>query len=152
MKRIAIALIATFAALSVWAQPSLQTPAPVQTPQSVGMAVNVTGLVTQSFRNQLSNVVEKMPLYVDARIMTSSTGGVTLDFDNGCDVTLKENESIKVSDDKDCAALWAAVTPVGGPAAVVTATSSTIPALVIGAGGAAAIIISNNNKNKSSGS
>ena len=104
MKKIAIALIATFAALSVWAQPSLQTPAPVQTPQSVGMAVNVTGLVTQSFRNQLSNVVEKMPLYVDARIMTSSTGGVTLDFDNGCDVTLKENESIKVSDDKDCAA------------------------------------------------
>ncbi|HPL80417.1 MAG TPA: hypothetical protein PKY40_15505 [Burkholderiaceae bacterium] len=116
------------------------------------MAVNVTGLVTQSFRNQLSNVVEKMPLYVDARIMTSSTGGVTLDFDNGCDVTLKANESIKVSDDKDCAALWAAVTPVGGPAAVVTATSSTIPALVIGAGGAAAIIISNRDKNKSSGS
>ena len=71
---------------------------------------------------------------------------------NGCDVTLKENESIKVSDEKDCAALWAAVTPVGGPAAVVTATSSTIPALVIGAGGAAAIIISNNNKNKASGS
>jgi len=152
MKKIAIALIATFAALSVWAQPSIQTPAPAQAPQSVGMAVNVTGLVTQSFRNQLSNVVEKMPLYVDARIMTSSTGGVTLDFDNGCDVTLKENESIKVSDDKDCAALWAAVTPVGGPAAVVTATSSTIPALVIGAGGAAAIIISNRDKNKASGS
>ena len=152
MKRIAIALIATFAALSVWAQPSLQTPAPVQAPQSVGMAVNITGLVTQSFRNQISNVVEKTPLYVDARIMTSSTGGVTLDFDNGCDVTLKENESIKVSDDKDCAALWAAVTPVGGPAAVVTATSSTIPALVIGAGGAAAIIISNRDKNKASGS
>ena len=142
MKRIAIALIATFAALSVWAQQ----------PKVVGKLINVTGLVTQSFRNQLSNVVEKMPLYVDARIMTSSTGGVTLDFDNGCDVTLKENESIKVSDDKDCAALWAAVTPVGGPAAVVTATSSTIPALVIGAGGAAAIIISNRDKNKASGS
>ena len=95
-----------------------------------------------------------MPLYVDARIMTSSTGGVTLDFDNGCDVTLKANESIKVSDEKDCAALWAAVTPVGGPVAVAAAvgTSSMIPALIIGAGGAAAIIISNNNKNKCSGS
>jgi hypothetical protein len=32
MKKIAIALIATFAALSVWAQPSLQMPAPVQAP------------------------------------------------------------------------------------------------------------------------
>ena len=144
MKKIAIALIATFAALSVWAQQ----------PKVVGKLINVTGLVTQSFRNQLSNVVEKMPLYVDARIMTSSTGGVTLDFDNGCDVTLKENESIKVSDDKDCAALWAAVTPVGGPVAVAAAvgTSSMIPALIIGAGGAAAIIISNRDKNKASGS
>jgi hypothetical protein len=153
MKKIAIALIATFAALSVWAQPSLQTPAPVQTPQSVGMAVNVTGLVTQSFRNQLSNVVEGAPLYVDARIMTSSTGGVTLDFDNGCDVTLKENESIKVSDDKDCAALWAAVTPVGGPRrGNGRPPPALIPGLVIGAGGAAAIIISNRDKNKASGS
>ena len=142
MKRIAIALIATFAALSVWAQQ----------PKVVGKLINVTVLVTISSGNQASNVVEGAPLVVDDRIITTSTGGVTLDFDNGCDVTLKANESIKVSDDKDCAALWAAVTPVGGPAAVVTATSSTIPALVIGAGGAAAIIISNNNKNKSSGS
>ena len=142
MKRIAIALIATFAALSVWAQQ----------PKVVGKLINVTGLVTVSSGNQVSNVVEGAPLVVDDRIITTSTGGVTLDFDNGCDVTLKENESIKVSDDKDCAALWAAVTPVGGPAAVVTATSSTIPALVIGAGGAAAIIISNRDKNKASGS
>ena len=142
MKKIAIALIATFAALSVWAQQ----------PKVVGKLINVTGLVTVSSGNQVSNVVEGAPLVVDDRIITTSTGGVTLDFDNGCDVTLKENESIKVSDDKDCAALWAAVTPVGGPAAVVTATSSTIPALVIGAGGAAAIIISNRDKNKASGS
>lgn len=142
MKKIAIALIATFAALSVWAQQ----------PKVVGKLINVTGLVTVSSGNQVSNVVEGAPLVVDDRVITTSTGGVTLDFDNGCDVTLKENESIKVSDDKDCAALWAAVTPVGGPAAVVTATSSTIPALVIGAGGAAAIIISNRDKNKASGS
>ena len=142
MKRISIALIATFAALSVWAQQ----------PKVVGKLINVTGLVTVSSGNQASNVVEGAPLVVDDRIITTSTGGVTLDFDNGCDVTLKANESIKVSDEKDCAALWAAVTPVGGPAAVVTATSSTIPALVIGAGGAAAIIISNRDKNKASGS
>ena len=144
MKKIAIALIATFAALSVWAQQ----------PKVVGKLINVTGLVTVSSGNQVSNVVEGAPLVVDDRIITTSTGGVTLDFDNGCDVTLKANESIKVSDEKDCAALWAAVTPVGGPVAVAAAvgTSSMIPALIIGAGGAAAIIISNNNKNKSSGS
>jgi len=137
-------LIATFAALSVWAQQ----------PKVVGKLINVTGLVTISSGNQASNVVEGAPLVVDDRIITTSTGGVTLDFDNGCDVTLKANESIKVSDEKDCAALWAGVTPVGGPVAVAAAvgTSSMIPALVIGAGGAAAIIISNNNKNKSSGS
>ena len=146
MKKVAIALIATVAALSVWAQQ------PKQEPKIIGKLINVTGLVTVSSGNRLSNVVEGAPLIVDDRIITTSTGGVTLDFDNGCDVTLKENESIKVSDDKDCAALWAAVTPVGGPAAVVTATSSTIPALVIGAGGAAAIIISNRDKNKASGS
>ena len=144
MKRIAIALIATFAALSVWAQQ----------PKVVGKLINVTGLVTVSSGNQASNVVEGAPLVVDDRIITTSTGGVTLDFDNGCDVTLKANESIKVSDEKDCAALWAGVTPVGGPVAVAAAvgTSSMIPALVIGAGGAAAIIISNRDKNKASGS
>ncbi len=144
MKRIAIALIATFAALSVWAQQ----------PKVVGKLINVTGLVTVSSGNQVSNVVEGAPLVVDDRIITTSTGGVTLDFDNGCDVTLKANESIKVSDEKDCAALWAGVTPVGGPVAVAAAvgTSSMIPALIIGAGGAAAIIISNRDKNKASGS
>ena len=144
MKRIAIALIATFAALSVWAQQ----------PKVVGKLINVTGLVTVSSGNQVSNVVEGAPLVVEDRIITTSTGGVTLDFDNGCDVTLKANESIKVSDDKDCAALWAGVTPVGGPVAVAAAvgTSSMIPALIIGAGGAAAIIISNRDKNKASGS
>jgi hypothetical protein len=145
MKRIAIALIATFAALSVWAQQ----------PKVVGKLINVTGLVTQSVAGtRLSNVVEGAPLVVDDRIITTSTGGVTLDFDNGCDVTLKANESIKVSDEKDCAALWAGVTPVGGPVAVAAAvgTSSMIPALIIGAGGAAAIIISNRDKNKASGS
>jgi len=144
MKRIAIALIATFAALSVWAQQ----------PKVVGKLINVTGLVTISSGNQASNVVEGAPLVVDDRIITTSTGGVTLDFDNGCDVTLKANESIKVSDEKDCAALWAGVTPVGGPVAVAAAvgTSSMIPALIIGAGGAAAIIISNRDKNKASGS
>ena len=144
MKKVAIALITAVAALSAWAQQ----------PKAIGKLVNVTGLVTVSSGSRLSNATEGAPLIVDDRIITTSTGGVTLDFDNGCDVTLKANESIKVSDEKDCAALWAGVTPVGGPVAVAAAvgTSSMIPALVIGAGGAAAIIISNNNKNKSSGS
>ena len=144
MKKVAIALITAVAALSAWAQQ----------PKAIGKLVNVTGLVTVSSGSRLSNATEGAPLIVDDRIITTSTGGVTLDFDNGCDVTLKANESIKVSDEKDCAALWAGVTPVGGPVAVAAAvgTSSMIPALIIGAGGAAAIIISNNNKNKSSGS
>ena len=144
MKKIAIALITAVAALSAWAQQ----------PKAIGKIVNVTGLVTVTSGSRLSNATEGAPLIVDDRIITTSTGGVTLDFDNGCDVTLKANESIKVSDTNDCAALWAAVNPVGAPVAVAAAagTSSMIPALIIGAGGAAAIIISNNNKNKSSGS
>ncbi len=144
MKKVAIALITAVAALSAWAQQ----------PKAIGKIVNVTGLVTVTSGSRLSNATEGAPLIVDDRIITTSTGGVTLDFDNGCDVTLKANESIKVSDEKDCAALWAGVTPVGGPVAVAAAvgTSSMIPALIIGAGGAAAIIISNNNKNNSIGS
>jgi hypothetical protein len=148
MKKVAIALIATVAALSVWAQQAKQEP------KIIGKLINVTGLVTVSSGNRLSNVVEGAPLIVDDRIITTSTGGVTLDFDNGCDVTLKENESIKVSDDNDCALLWAGINRIGAPLAVATAggTSSLVPGLLLATGGAAALIINNKDKNKASGS
>jgi hypothetical protein len=69
MKKVAIALIATVAALSVWAQQ------PKQEPKIIGKLINVTGLVTVSSGNRLSNVVEGAPLIVDDRIITTSTGG-----------------------------------------------------------------------------
>ena len=98
-----------------------------------------------------------MPLIVDTQILTSSTGGVTLEFDNGCDVTLKENESIKVSDARECTVLWALVKPVGSPLGVVAAGAggTMVPAFFLVAGGAAAaaaVIVNNRDKTKASGS
>ena len=140
MKKIAVFLLAASAALSVWAQPKV-----------VGKLNNVQGLVTVSAGDQLANAVSGAPLIVGNRIITTSSGAVTLSFDNGCDVTLKANESITVQEGRDCAALLASVSPVGAPVAVAAGGSSLLPGL-IATGGAIAIIIGSNNKNKTSGS
>jgi hypothetical protein len=151
MKRVAVALLAAVSALSVWSQQ------PKQEPKIVGKSVNVTGLVSVVNGLQMTTVAENMPLIVDTQILTSSTGGVTLEFDNGCDVTLKENESIKVSDARECTVLWALVKPVGSPLGVVAAGAggTMVPAFFLVAGGAAAAaaaIVNNRDKTKASGS
>lgn len=144
MKKLATALVAVSAVLSVSAQE----------PKFVGRLINVTGLVTIGNSVGLSNVTERTRFAVGDRIVTTGSAGVTLDFDNGCDVTLKENESIKVSDSNDCAALWAAVNPSGGAmgaAAAAAGGSGVLPGVILVGGGVAAIIISRD-KTKTSGS
>lgn len=146
MKKIAIAFLATVSALSAWAQE----------PKVVGKLANVTGLVTVSRGGQLTNATNGGQLVVGSRIISLSSGGVTLKFDNGCDVTLKENESITVSDSKECTALLAGVSPMvaTGTVPVVASgvgASSLIPVVIFGGSALGAIVASTRN-NKTSGS
>ncbi|MDO9604886.1 hypothetical protein [Hydrogenophaga sp.] len=98
MKHHALALSLLVAAASAGAQTA---PA-----QPIARVVASEGLVTIGFQNQMSNAVTNMPLFEGARVMTTSTGRVSIAFDSGCRVTLKPNEVFAVSE-SECKALAA---------------------------------------------
>jgi hypothetical protein len=145
MKKIAVLLIATSAALSVWAQ----------APAVVGKLSGVQGLVTIGAGDKLVNAVTGTPLMAGDRVITTSSGAATLAFDSGCVVDLKANESITVTSGADCKALLAAVAPVGAGAAVAATgaaaagTSSYLVPALLGVGAIAAIAASNSGSNSS---
>ncbi len=144
MKNVAMALLACVSAMSVWAQD----------PKFIGRFVDVTGLVTVSSGGQLSNVANGMPFAVGSRVITTSGGGATLRFDNGCEVVLKVNQSLTVTENKDCAALLASVQPVGvppAPAVAAAGSSNLVPGLIF-TGAAVVAIITSNRNNRTSGS
>jgi hypothetical protein len=151
MKRATILLLAALTVMSAWAQGQKTNP------KIVGKLEDVQGLVTVSVGDQLINAFTGAALVVDTRIVTSSTGSVTLSFDNGCDIKLKPNESLKVKDGATCAALLASVGQVAVPAAtapVVPAASVAVAStgwLIGGALGISAVLI-NQNSRKLSGS
>jgi hypothetical protein len=151
MKRAFILLLAALTVMSAWAQGQKTNP------KIVGKLEDVQGLVTVSVGDQLINAFTGAALVVDTRIVTSSTGSVTLSFDNGCDIKLKPNESLTVKDGATCAALLASVGQVAAPAAATAvpaasvAVASTGGLLVGGALGIAAVLI-NQNSSKLSGS
>ena len=122
-------------------------------PKPIGKMTDVQGLVTVTRGDQLVSAAKDAPFLVNDRIVTTSSGGITLDFDNGCDVTLKANQSIIVRDSRDCKALLALVTPVGGVvpvaaggAAVATGSFIGIPLFV---GGITAVAWVNRNRDVS---
>lgn len=145
MRRIFLAILAAAAASSVLAQD----------PRIVGKLAGVQGLVTVAGGDQLSNAVAGAPLVVGNRIITTSGGGATLVFNNGCEVVLKANESITVTETRNCEAILASVLPVGeipgAGASFLAGGSSTNTWLVGGAVGLAAIL-SRQNDSKLSGS
>jgi hypothetical protein len=62
----------------------------------VGSVVEVEGLVTVSNGTTINNVVKGMPVTDQSRFVASSTGSVTLRFDNGCDVNLRSNQYMTI--------------------------------------------------------
>lgn len=142
MKRTAIFLAAALVALSGWAQ------GPQTNPKIVGKLKDVQGLVTVSSGDQLTSAVSGAALIVNNRIITTSSGAVTLVYDNGCDIKLKENQSFTVKEDNSCAALLASVQSVGaaGASPALAAAAGTNPALLVGAG-VALLLIANSNNN-----
>lgn len=100
MKKSLFALSLLIAATSAVAQTA---PA-----QPIARIVSAEGLVTVGFQNQMSNAAANMPLFEGARVMTTSTGKVSIAFGSGCRVSLNPNEVFAVSE-SECKALAARV-------------------------------------------
>ena len=132
IKKLAIASLAVFAAMSVLAQ------------TLIGSLSGVEGLVTVLRGGQLSTAANADRFAVGDRIITTSSGKVTLKFDKKCDITLKENQSIAIDEKLDCAALLASVQPVGGtppPGVTPVASGAGLDAWLVGGGVVLAVVL-----------
>lgn len=126
MKKSLFALSLLIAATSAVAQTAPARP--------IAHIVSAEGLVTVGFQNQMSNAAANMPLFDGARVMTTSTGKVSIAFGSGCRVTLKPNEVFSVSE-SECKAL---AVGLAGPMVGTPAQNATVLA---GAAGLALVMI-----------
>lgn len=100
--------------------------------------VNVDGVVTATQGATASTVTTGSPILHGTRILTTSSGSVTLRFSDGCLVTLQPNQAVTVLQQMTCRQLAAAVVTVA-PVAVPTITPAApalaapaVPAAVVG--------------------
>lgn len=91
----------TFVACSAFAQTVLGT---------VG---NVQGLVTDSDGASVSSTSPGEVIRDGERFVTSSSGSVTLQLNNGCTLTLQPNQAVTIDSTKTCNQLVSSVTQVG---------------------------------------
>ena len=84
-------------------------------------------------------------LTLGARVITTSKSDVTVVYDDGCEVKLKENERFEVETGKACAVLASMPqsilsTPAGATAAATAGTAAAFAATLPAIGGAAAAL------------
>lgn len=85
-----------------------------QAQPTIGAATDVKGLVTVSDGSTIANVVKDARLPKGSRLVTSSTGFITVKTDEGCEISLKPNESLRLEADRSCKALLAMIESLGG--------------------------------------
>lgn len=81
----------------------------------LGTVGNVQGLVTDTDGASVSSTVPGEAIRDGERFVTSSSGSVTLQLNNGCTLTLQPNQAVTIDSRMTCRELVASVTPVGGP-------------------------------------
>ena len=132
-----IALCIALTALSGACLVGAQAPA-----EGIARLKDLKGNVLLSRDAGLSAGAEATRVTEHTRVITTANSEVTVVYDNGCEVRLKENQRFEVEDGKPCAALVAMpqsilATPAGASLASATAGGvifgTTLPAL----GGAA---------------
>jgi hypothetical protein len=107
MKHVAILLLAVSSACSAWAAGGAPSS------QNLGKVTNVKGFVTIVAGGNLSNAVSGATFVAGNRVIATSSGGATLEFNNGCVVALKANQSFTVQESSNCPALVASVVGIG---------------------------------------
>ncbi len=106
--------------------------------QGIAQLKDVNGNVLVSKESGLASGGEALRLTKGTRVITTSRSEVSVVFDNGCEVKLKENQRFEVDDGKPCAALIVQAQsilaePAGAAAAAaagsLAAYSAVLPAL-----------------------
>ena len=87
-----------------------------QNQPSLGTVRNVEGLVTDTDGASVTSTEVGEPIHDGERFVTSSSGRVTLELNNGCTLKLEPNQAVTIDRNMTCRALLAAVEPVGGAA------------------------------------
>lgn len=131
------------AALLVSSQPFAQEPR-----QGVARLKDLQGNVLVSHESGLGAGRDALRLAEGTRVITTTKSGVTVIYDDGCEVKLKENERFQVETGKPCAMLVAQpqsilATPEGATTAAAAGSAAvfaaTLPALGAAAAGLAAL-------------
>jgi hypothetical protein len=108
MKRVMFMLVATFAAVSVYAQSASTL---------VGAVENVNGLVTISKGNTMSNGVDGAELANGTQVVTGAESSVLVRLTNGCVFTMPANSSVVINNQLPCADLIASIQTAGNTVA-----------------------------------
>ncbi len=123
--------------------------------QTIAELRNVQGNVLVSDAAGMSSATVSQRVANKTRVTTTAQAGVTVAFDCGCDVTLKENERFDVTLPASCPALLASITPampavaLGAPAAAATTTGSLLPAGIVTGVGVGAYLLYRSNRDVS---
>lgn len=83
-------------------------------PQALGTVGNVQGLVTDTDGATVTSTSPGEVIRDGERFVTSSSGSVTLQLNNGCTITLQPNQAVTIDSRMTCRELIGAVTQVGG--------------------------------------
>lgn len=108
-------------------------------PAKIGKTTQVEGLVTVSDGASVSSVALESPIFDGSRYVTSSSGTVTLKFENGCEVRLKPNQSVTARQ-ATCEVLLASVRSLSDQATLVALGGGASPLLGLGLVAEVAII------------
>ena len=89
-----------------------------QTEPSLGTVRNIRGLATETDGASVKSPEPGEAIRDGARFVTSSSGSVTLQLNNGCTLNLEPNQAVTINKNMTCRELVAAVEPVGRAAGV----------------------------------
>lgn len=82
---------------------------------SLGTVGNVQGLVTDTDGASVTSTGPGEAIRDGQRFVTSSSGSVTLQLNNGCTLTLQPNQAVTIDSSMTCRQLTASITPVAAP-------------------------------------
>ncbi len=113
-----------------------------QTPPAgppVGLASKVQGLVTVSIGTTVDSLTNNKPIFDGSRVVTSSTGSLSLNFKDGCVVDMTPNQSVIVNSSESCPDRDKAVVALGLPGGGTGPIGSLVPGLLTNIAGAALV-------------
>jgi environmental stress-induced protein Ves len=131
---------ATFTALLATSQPFAQTG-----DQTIAKLVDMKGSVLVSRESGLATGIESMRVSKGMRVLTTANARVVVQYDDGCRVTLEENQRFLV-DDRACAILMTMPQPILVAPVAVASAMTTIAPLILGGATIAAFLDSRNHQ------